>query len=68
MRKSLVPHFVIGGIVLVVIFSDVFWPSEPEPETPVNSRGRYPLIEQDYFPPQSKKHLKVVEGKTPMTL
>ncbi|MDP5031144.1 MAG: DUF3014 domain-containing protein [Paraglaciecola sp.] len=29
--KSLVPHFAIGAIVIVVILVVIFWPSEPEP-------------------------------------
>lgn len=31
--KSLVPHFVIGAIVIIVILVVIFWPSEPEPPT-----------------------------------
>lgn len=33
-KKSLVPHFIIGAVVLAVILAIVFWPSEPEP-TPI---------------------------------
>jgi hypothetical protein len=29
--KSLVPHFTIGAVVLVVLVALIFWPSEPEP-------------------------------------
>ncbi|WP_340678820.1 DUF3014 domain-containing protein [Paraglaciecola sp.] len=29
--KSLVPHFTIGAVVLVVLAALIFWPSEPEP-------------------------------------
>ena len=30
-NKSLVPHFAIGAVVLVIIMALIFWPSEPEP-------------------------------------
>ncbi|KXI29861.1 DUF3014 domain-containing protein [Paraglaciecola hydrolytica] len=30
-NKSLVPHFTIGAVVLVVLAALIFWPSEPEP-------------------------------------
>jgi hypothetical protein len=30
-KKSLVPHFTIGAIVLAIVLAVVFWPSEPEP-------------------------------------
>jgi hypothetical protein len=30
-KKSLVPHFIIGAIVIAIILAVVFWPSEPEP-------------------------------------
>jgi len=30
-KKSLVPHFIIGAIVIAIILVVVFWPSEPEP-------------------------------------
>jgi hypothetical protein len=30
-KKSLVPHFTIGAIVLAIILAIVLWPSEPEP-------------------------------------
>jgi len=31
-KKSLSPHFIIVGILLIVILAVVFWPSEEEPE------------------------------------
>jgi len=31
-KKSLGPHFIIVGILLVVILAVVFWPSDDEPE------------------------------------
>jgi hypothetical protein len=30
-KKSLVPHFTIGAIILAIALAVVFWPSEPEP-------------------------------------
>jgi hypothetical protein len=66
--KSLVPHFVIGAIVLVVILAIVFWPSEPEPETPVIAEVVTPLIEQDVLPPQIEEAPEIVVEETPMTL
>ncbi|WP_419227055.1 DUF3014 domain-containing protein [Alteromonas sp. OM2203] len=35
-KKSLGPHFIIVGILLIVILAVVFWPSEDEPETVIN--------------------------------
>lgn len=35
-KKSLGPHFIIVGILLVVILAVVFWPSDEEPEPVVN--------------------------------
>ncbi|GFD72334.1 DUF3014 domain-containing protein [Alteromonas marina] len=35
-KKSLGPHFIIVGILLIVILAVVFWPSEEEPETVIN--------------------------------
>ncbi|MGS2721030.1 DUF3014 domain-containing protein [Paraglaciecola aestuariivivens] len=31
-KKSLVPHFTIGALVIAVILLALFWPAEPEPE------------------------------------
>lgn len=66
--KSLVPHFVVGAIVLVVILAIVFWPSEPEPETPVIAEVVTPLIEQEVLPPQIEEAPEIVVEETPMTL
>ena len=35
-KKSLGPHFIIVGILLIVILAVVFWPSDEEPEPVVN--------------------------------
>lgn len=35
-KKSLGPHFIIVGILLIVILAVVFWPTEDEPETVIN--------------------------------
>lgn len=35
-KKSLGPHFIIVGILLVVILAVVFWPSDEEPEPVLN--------------------------------
>ena len=42
-KKSLVPHFTIGAIVLAIVLAVVFWPSEPEPE-PVIVMPEPPVI------------------------
>lgn len=42
-KKSLVPHFTIGAIVLAIILAVVFWPSEPEPK-PVVAVPEPPVI------------------------
>ena len=50
-KKSLVPHFIIGVIVLAIILAAVLWPSEPEtvilvPKTPVIKPTIEPVIEE----------------------
>jgi hypothetical protein len=40
-KKSLVPHFTLGAIVLAIILAVVLWPSEPEPE---------PIVIEPYKP------------------
>jgi hypothetical protein len=50
--KSLVPHFVIGAIVIVIILVVVFWPSEPE--APVVTEITAPVVEQEVVPPQAE--------------
>ena len=49
-KKSLVPHFTIGLIVLAIILAVVLWPSEPEPVvepyTPVIEPTIDPIIEE----------------------
>jgi len=60
--KSLVPHFCnSAAIVFVVILTAiVFWPPEPEPETPVIAGVVTPLIAQGLLPPNlEEKHLKL---------
>jgi hypothetical protein len=32
-KKSLVPHFTIGAIVLAIVLAVVLWPNEPEPKS-----------------------------------
>lgn len=34
-KKSLVPHFIVVGIVLIIILAVVFWPSSEEPDSVV---------------------------------
>lgn len=48
--KSLVPHFVIGAIVLVVVLVVVFWPSEPEPSAVIDASPDI-VKQQDTSPP-----------------
>lgn len=44
-KKSLIPHFTIGGIILVVILAVLLWPQEPEPE-PITPVIETPIEEQ----------------------
>lgn len=48
-KKSLVPHFTIGLIVLAIILAVVLWPNEPEPE-PVVIEQYAPIIEPTIEP------------------
>jgi hypothetical protein len=41
-KKSLVPHFTIGAVVLAIVLAVVFWPSEPEPE-PITAMPASPV-------------------------
>jgi len=43
--KSLVPHFTIGAVVLVVLAALIFWPSEPEP--PVITEVPVPVVKPE---------------------
>ncbi len=52
-KKSLLPHIVIGGIVLVVILAVLFWPEKPQDRAPVTETPKpvvapkpNPIIEQ----------------------
>ena len=50
-KKSLVPHFTIGAVVLAIVLAVVFWPSEPEPVvvapvSPVIEPTIEPMIEE----------------------
>ncbi|WP_334049315.1 DUF3014 domain-containing protein [Alteromonas gracilis] len=47
-KKSLGPHFIIVGILLIVILAVVFWPSEDEPETVINPEPE--IIEPEVTP------------------
>lgn len=51
-KKSLVPHFTIGAIVLAIVLAVVFWPSEPEPE-PVIVKPAAPVIVDPVIEEQS---------------
>lgn len=43
--KSLVPHFTIGAVVLVVVAALIFWPSEPEP--PIVTEVEVPVVKPE---------------------
>ncbi len=49
-KKSLGPHFIIVGILLVVILAVVFWPSDEEPEPVVNPEAE--VTEPEVTAPQ----------------
>jgi hypothetical protein len=54
-KKSLVPHFVIGAIVIVVL-AIMFWPSEPKPEAepPVVADTMVSVPEPDSSVPEAE--------------
>lgn len=49
-KKSLGPHFIIVGILLIVILAIVFWPSEDEPEPAVTPEAE--VTEPEVTEPQ----------------
>lgn len=50
-KKSLVPHFTIGAIVLAIVLAVMLWPSEPEPKPePVIVVPDIPIVEQTIEP------------------
>lgn len=49
-KKSLGPHFIIVGILLIVILAIVFWPSEDEPEPAVTPEAE--VTEPEITEPQ----------------
>jgi len=65
-KKSLVPHFIIGAIVLAIVLAIVFWPSEPEPE-PVMVMPETPIIDDPVIeePPTMLIPEPVVEQPEP---
>lgn len=51
-KKSLVPHFTIGAVVLAIVLAVAFWPSELEPEPepePVMVKPQAPAIIEPMF-------------------
>ncbi|MEP1448427.1 MAG: DUF3014 domain-containing protein [Paraglaciecola sp.] len=60
-KKSLIPHFTIGAIVLAVILAVVFWPSEPEPKPePVVVAPVSPVIEPQIKPVIEEQPTEVI--------
>ena len=53
-KKSLSPHFIIVGILLIVILAVVFWPSEDEPETVINTE---PEVTEPEVPPSEEPEI-----------
>ncbi len=53
-KKSLGPHFIIVGILLIVILAVVFWPSEDEPETVINTE---PEVTEPEVPPSEEPEI-----------
>ena len=49
-KKSLGPHFIIVGILLIVILAIVFWPSEDEPEPAITPEAE--VTEPEITEPQ----------------
>lgn len=45
-KKSLIPHFIIGAIVLAIVLAVVFWPSEPEPEPVIVVVPETPVMDE----------------------
>lgn len=59
-KKSLVPHFTIGAIVLAIVLAVVLWPSEPEPE-PVVVVIDTPVIEPTVEPVMDEQPVFIPE-------
>ena len=64
-KKTLVPHFIIGAIVMAIILAVVLWPKEPEPiivvpKTIVIKPKIEPIIEEQ----PTMRSLESVEEKT----
>jgi len=68
-KKSLGPHFIIVGILLIVILAVVFWPSEDEPETVINPESEVtepevtPSEEPEIFEPSQPAPTVELEEK-----
>jgi hypothetical protein len=58
-KKSLVPHFTIGAVVLAIVLAVMFWPSEPEPE-PVVVAPVSPVIEPTIEPMIEEQPIVVI--------
>ncbi|WP_339724151.1 DUF3014 domain-containing protein [uncultured Paraglaciecola sp.] len=66
-KKSLVPHFTIGAIVLAIILAVVLWPSEPEPE-PVVVAPVSPVIDPIIEPVIEEQPAEVIPEPVEETL
>lgn len=55
--KSLVPHFTIGAIILVVLLAVLFWPSDPEPS--VISEVVAPVVEPEVQQPEVEPYPEI---------
>ncbi|WP_394222181.1 DUF3014 domain-containing protein [Alteromonas gracilis] len=58
-KKSLGPHFIIVGILLIVILAVVFWPSDEEPEPVVSSEPE--ITEPEVSTPQEPEVFEPIQ-------
>jgi hypothetical protein len=67
-KKSLVPHFTVGAIVLVVLIAVVFWPKEPEPAPIIEPTPAYVEPEIVLPPEQPESRIQTRPRSEPEVL